>query len=61
MGESLALIPVEKDNVTGFGLSLAQAKTQPDPINLVSVLAAFQRVTGPTKTEPPFLRSTLES
>jgi len=34
MGQRLALVTIEKDNVTGFGLPFAQVQAQADPLHL---------------------------
>lgn len=44
MRQCLALVTVEQDDVTRFGLLLAQLQTQADPLNLGGDLAALQRV-----------------
>ena len=49
-----------KDDVTGFGLSLAQLKAQSHALDLLGNLAAFQRVPGPPPTEV-FFRNALDN
>src|SRR5947209_9468283 len=60
MRQRLALVPVEQNDVAGFGLLLAQLQTQADTFDLGGDLAALQRVTrtSPTKL---FLRSALDN
>src|SRR5271165_1938200 len=61
MGERLALVGVEQDDVACLSLRLAQGQPQADPLHGVSVLAAFQRVAGTAIAQAPFFRSTTES
>ena len=61
VGQRLALVGKQQDDVTGRGLRLAQDKPQADVINLVRALTALQRVPGPPEAEPAFLRSTFEN
>ena len=48
MGQRLALIAVEKNDVSGLGLLLAQLQAQADPLHLAFGLASLQRVPGPS-------------
>jgi hypothetical protein len=59
MGEGLALVAVEQNDIAGLGLGLAQLEAQPHALDLVGVLAAFQRVPGPPPAEV-FFRSALD-
>ena len=52
MHQRLALVPIEQNDVAGFGLLLAQLQTQADPFDLGGNLPAFQRV---PRTPPPKL------
>src|SRR3974390_2468538 len=51
MGQRLALVAVEKDNVAGFGLAFAQLQAQADPLHLAGDLASLQRVPRPPPAE----------
>src|ERR1019366_10567888 len=44
MRQRLALVAVEKNDVAGFGLLLAQLQAQADPLHLAGCLASLQRV-----------------
>jgi len=61
MGQRLALVGNEPQDVAHRGLCLAKAQPQADTINLLSALSTFQAVPGPPEAEPPFFRSTFES
>jgi hypothetical protein len=41
MGQRLALVAIEQNNIAGFGLLLAQLQTQADPFDLVGDLASL--------------------
>jgi len=60
MGQRLALVAIEQNNVAGFGLLLAQLQTHADPLDLVGDLAPLQ---GAPRPPPPelFFRSALDS
>jgi len=60
VGQRLALVAVEKDNVAGFGLLFAKLKAQADPIDLIGDLASLQRVPRPPPAEV-FFRNALDS
>ena len=60
MRQRLALIAIEKNDVAGFGLLLAQLQAQADPIDLAGDLPPFQRVPRPPVAEL-FFRSALDS
>ena len=60
MGQRLALVAVEKNDVAGFGLTLAQMQAQADPIDLAGGLTSLQRVPGPPPAEL-FFRNALDS
>jgi len=60
VGQRLALVAVEKDNVAGFGLLFAKLKAQADPIDLIGDLASLQRVPRPPPAEV-FFRNALAS
>ena len=60
MGQRLALIAVEKNNVAGFGLLFAQLQAQPHPFHLAFRLTSLQRVPGPPPAEL-FFRKALDS
>ncbi len=60
MRQRLALVAVEKNDVAGFGLTLAQLQAQADPIHLAGRLPSLQRVPGPPPTEL-FFRNALDS
>src|SRR5665213_4269724 len=51
MGQRLAFVAVEQNDVAGFGLALAQLQAQADPIHLARGLPSLQRVPGPPPTE----------
>jgi len=51
MGQRLALVAVEQNNVAGFGLLLAQSQTHADPFDLVGDLASLQGAPRPPPTE----------
>jgi hypothetical protein len=50
MRQRLTLIAIEKHDVAGFGLLLAQLQTQAYPIDLAGNLPSFQRVPRPPGT-----------
>ena len=60
MRQRLALVAIKQNDVTGFGLLLAQLQAQVDPLDLGGVLATLQRVPRPPPNEL-FLRSALDS
>jgi len=60
MGQRLALVAIEQNDVASFGLGLAQLQPQAHALDLVGDLAAFQRVSGPPPAEV-FFRSALDS
>ena len=60
MRQRLALVAVEKNDVAGFGLTLAQLQAQADPIDLAGDLPSFQRVPGPPPAEL-FFRNALDN
>src|SRR5271154_4271510 len=60
MRQCLALVAVEKNDVAGFGLTLAQLQAQADPIHLAGRLPSLQRVSGPPPSEL-FFRNTLDN
>src|ERR1700690_1855815 len=60
MGQRLALVPVEKHNVAGFGLLSAQLQAQADSLHLAGDLASLQRVPRPPPAEV-FFRNALDS
>ena len=60
MGQRLALVAVEQNNVAGFGLLLAQLQTQADPFDLPGDLAPLEGVPRPPPAEL-FFRSALDS
>ena len=51
MGQRLALVAIEQNNVAGFGLLLAQLQPHPDPFDLPGDLAPLQGVPRPPPTE----------
>ncbi len=51
MGQRLALIAIEQNDVAGFGLLLAQLQAQADALDLVGDLAPFQGVSRPPPAE----------
>src|SRR4051794_28220881 len=61
MGQGFRLVANEKHDVAGLGLSLEQLSAQARPIHGVPILAALQRVAGPSPAEIPFWRSTTDS
>jgi hypothetical protein len=58
--QRLALVAVEQNDVSGFGLLIAQLQTEADPLDLGGDLAALQRVPRPPPTEL-FLRNALDN
>ena len=60
MRQRLALVAVEQNNVTRFGLPFTQLQTQADPLHLARCLARLQRVPG---SPPPelFFRNALDN
>ena len=54
MGEGFGLVPEQKHDVTRLGLRFEQLPAQARPVHGVRVLAAFQRVAGPSPAEIPF-------
>src|SRR6202161_1999691 len=60
MRQRLALIAVEKNNVSGLGLLLAQVQAQAYPFHLAFGLAPLQRVPGPSPTKV-FFRKAFDS
>src|SRR5271157_4593183 len=60
MRQRLAFVAVEKNDVAGFGLALAQLQAQANPIHLAGCLAPFQRVPGPPPAEL-FFRNALDN
>src|SRR5271169_13031 len=60
MGQCLALIAVEKNDVAGFGLLFAQLQAQAHPFHLAFRLTSLQRVPGPPPAEL-FFRKALDS
>src|SRR5215218_3533271 len=61
MGEGFGLVREQKHDVACLGLRLEQLAAQPGAVHGVRILAAFQRVAGPSPAEVPFWRSTTES
>src|SRR5829696_6982519 len=61
MGERFGLVAEQKHDVARLGLSLEQRPAQAGAVHRVRVLAAFQRVTGPSPAEIPLWRSTTDS
>src|SRR5215211_3601750 len=61
MGEGFGLVCKQKHDVTRLGLSLEQHPAQARAIYSVRILAALQRVAGPSPAESPFWRSTTDS
>jgi hypothetical protein len=51
MGQRLALVSIEENNVAGFGLLLAQVQRQADPFDLAGDLASLQRAPRPPPPE----------
>jgi hypothetical protein len=60
MGQRLALVAVEKNDVARFGLLFAQLQAQTYPFHLAFRLTSFQRVPGPPPAEL-FFRKALDS
>lgn len=60
MRQRLALVAVEQNNITSFGLLFEQFKTQADPIDFERDLASLQAVPRPSPTEL-FLRNALDN
>ena len=60
MGQRLAFVAVEQNDVAGFGLALAQLQAQADPIHLARGLPSLQRVSGPSPAEV-FFRNALDN
>src|ERR1700688_445782 len=60
MRQGLALVAVEKTDVAGFALPLAQLQAQADPIHLAGGLAPLQRVPGSPPAEL-FFRNALDN
>src|SRR3954447_21303652 len=59
--QGFRLVREQKHDVARLGLSLEQLPAQARPVHRVRVLAAFQRVAGPSPAEIPFWRSTTDS
>jgi hypothetical protein len=59
MSQGFRLVREQKHDVARLGLSLEQLPAQARPVHRVRVLAAFQRVAGPSPA--PFWRSTTDS
>jgi hypothetical protein len=51
MGQRLALVAVEKNDVARLGLLLAQLQAQAYPVHLAFRLTSLQRVPGPPPAE----------
>ena len=51
MGQRVALVALEKDDVASLGLKPAQRQPQADPSHFTGRLAHLQRVPGPPPTE----------
>src|SRR5271165_1275700 len=60
MRQCLAFVAIEKNDVAGFGLTLAQLQAQADPVDLAGDLPPFQRVPGPPPAEL-FFRNALDN
>jgi hypothetical protein len=60
MGQRLALIAVEKNNVSGLGLLFAQLQAQAYPFHFAFRLASLQRVPGPSPAKV-FFRKAFDS
>ena len=60
MGQRLALVAMEKDNVARFGLLFADLEAEADPLDLAGVLTSLQRVPGPPPAEV-FFRNAFDS
>src|SRR5215203_1117119 len=61
MGEDFGLVPEQKHDVARLRLGFEQLSAQARTVHRVRVLAAFQRVAGPSPTECPLWRSTTDS
>src|SRR3954469_2119862 len=61
MGQGFGLAAEQKHDVACLSLSLEQLPAQARPVHRVRVLAAFQRVAGPSPAEIPLWRSTTDS
>src|SRR5690349_3609363 len=61
MGQGFGLVAEQKHDVACLRLSLEQLSAQTRPVHRVRVLAAFQRVAGPSPAEIPLWRSTTDS
>src|SRR3954453_3690145 len=61
MSQGFRLVRDQKHEVARLGLSLEQRPAQARPVHRVRVLAAFQRVAGPSPAEIPLWRSTTDS
>src|ERR1700730_18192463 len=57
MGQRLRLIAIQQNDIARPGLLAPYLETQSDAIDLVRVLAAFQRVPRTAPAEPPFCLS----
>ena len=60
MCQRFTLVAVQKHDIAGFGLALAQLQTQTDPIHLVCDLPSLQRVPRAPPTEL-FFRNALDN
>ena len=56
MGQRLALVAVEENDVAGFSLLFAQFEAQADPIDFAGDLASLQRVPRTPPAELFFAR-----
>jgi CheY-like chemotaxis protein len=61
MGEDFGLVPEQKHDVARLRLGFEQLSAQARTVHRVRILAAFQRVAGPSPTERPLWRSTTDS
>src|SRR5215203_6403217 len=61
MGEGFGLVREQKHDVTRLGLCLEQHPAQARPVHGIRILAALQRVAGPSPAESPLWRSTTDS
>src|SRR5215210_2859821 len=61
MGEGFGLVAEQEHDVARLGLSLEQLSAQARPVHGIRILAALQRVAGPSPAEIPLWRSTTDS
>src|SRR3954469_8231152 len=61
MGQGFGLVREQKHDIARLGLCLEQLPAQAGAVHGVRVLAAFQRVAGPSPAKIPFWRSTTDN